>query len=148
MNWIKDIVEGLIETCETRDVYEIIDILSIKLIKKKFSDGEKGKFFRNILGDEFIYVADDLTPHEERLVIAHELGHAIIHTNLNVNFYTYNSLWVKDKFEVQANKFAAELLINEKDLDKPKLHDMSINQLSCSLGIPVELIEYKFNMCK
>lgn len=144
MFYIKQIVAGLIETYRTRDVYELLDFLCIALIRKNLPKGQKGKFYRNEFGDEFIYIIPGLERYEERLIIAHELGHAILHTHLNATFYTTDNLFIKNKFEVQANKFAAELLINEDELDKSEIQDMSLEQLSSYFGVPKELLEYKF----
>ncbi len=142
---IKQIVEGLIEIYKTRDVYELVDLLDITLIKKDLPKGMKGKFFRDIFDNEFIFISNELCPQEERQVIAHELGHAILHVDLTISYYTENHLQVKNKFEIEANKFAAELLIpDDLDLDLSIYDSMTKKELSCILGVSERLIELKF----
>lgn len=141
MTWIKEIVEGMIEVYETRDVYELISRLEIFLIKKQLPKNKKGRFLRNIFGDEFIFISNDLTYEEEKIVIGHELGHLILHTHLSTSYYTSNHLQSKSKLEVQANKFAAELLIPD---DIEIYESTTIKQLACCLEVSEELVRLKF----
>lgn len=141
MKYIKEIVDGLIELYGTRDVYDLLDALDVILIRKKFISNIKGKFLRNHYGDEFIFVSNDLTDKEERIIIAHELGHLILHTNLITSHYTENNLLVKNKFEIEASKFASELLIH----DDIKIEEgTTIKELSCYLEVPEEFIKFKY----
>ncbi|WP_312667773.1 ImmA/IrrE family metallo-endopeptidase [Tissierella praeacuta] len=143
MTWIKDIVQGLIEIYETRNVYELVDLLNIGLIKRDLPTGIKGKFFRDLFDNEFIFVSNELSPQEEIQVIAHELGHAILHTELTASYYTENHLLNKDQIEYQANKFAAELLM-PNDVDFSIYDSMTIKELSCLFEVSEKLIELKF----
>lgn len=140
MNWIKEIVEGLIELYQSRNVYELIDALEINLIKKELPQGKKGCFFRDSYGNETIFVSNDLDLVEEKCVIAHELAHAILHVDVSTHFYSDNDLLVKSKLEIQANYFASELLI-EHELMQYK--DLTIKELSYILEVTEELILVK-----
>lgn len=141
MTWIKEIVRGMIEVYKTRDVYELIDGLEITLIKKQLPRNKKGRFFRDLFGNEFIFISDDLSPDEEKIVLAHELGHLILHTHLSTSYYSENHLQVKSKIEIQANKFAAELLIP----DNVEIYEgMTTKQLACYLKVSEELVKLKF----
>lgn len=144
MEWVKNIVQGLIETYETRNIYDLIDSLDITIIRKELQNGLKAKFFRDIFGNEFIYLSSNINEIEERFVLAHEVGHAILHTDISVEYY-YNSFVNIGKLEKQADYFAVELLIDEANIDKQLLLDMNVEQLSSYFGVPIELIEYKFS---
>lgn len=141
MTWIIEIVNGLIEMYETRDVYKLIDKLEIILIRKNLPGNKKGRFFRDMFGNEFIFISDDLCIEEEKIVIAHELGHLILHTDLSTSYYSSNNLLNKDKLEVQANKFAAELLIPD---DVEIIEGMTTKELACYLEISEELVNLKY----
>ncbi|MFU0784262.1 ImmA/IrrE family metallo-endopeptidase [Clostridium sp.] len=141
MIWIKQIVDGLIEMYGTRDVYELLNYLEVTLIRKKLFKNEKGRFFRDMFGNESIFISNDLSDKEEKVVIAHELGHLILHTDLSTSSYTENHLLSKGRIETQADKFAAELLIP----DDVEIHEgITIQQLACYLGVPEELVKLKF----
>lgn len=142
MDWIKHIVKGLIETYNTRNVYELIELLGITLIKKELPARIKGSFFRDMFNCEFIFVSNNLCDQEEKIVIAHELGHTILHVNLKTSNYTSSHLLVKNKIEIQANKFAAELLIPD-DINL-NIDSVTICQLACYLEVSEELVKLKF----
>lgn len=79
----------------------------------------------------------------QRVVCAHELGHAILHPKINTSFMKRTTFFSLDKFEAEANKFAAELLIPDEQL-------FEINNLekTASLhGVPIEIIKLK-HCCK
>lgn len=141
MKWIVEIVNGLIEVYKTRNVYELLDLLEITLIKKKLINDEKGRFLRDMFGNETIFISNELANEEERIVIAHELGHLILHTDLTTSYYTENHLLNKDQIEVQANKFAAELLIP----DNVEIYEgMTTKELACYLEVSEELVKLKY----
>jgi Zn-dependent peptidase ImmA (M78 family) len=141
MTWIKDIVQGLIEIYETRDVYELVELLNIRLIKRNLPKGVKGKFFRDLFDNEFIFISNNLCRQEEIQVIAHELGHVILHTKLTASYYTENHLMNKDQIEYQANKFAAELLIPD---DVEIFEGMTTREIACSLEVSEKLLQLKY----
>lgn len=143
MTWIKDIVQGLIEIYGTGNVYELISALNIKLIKKELKPGIKGRFFRDVFGNEYIYISNKLSDEEEKIVIAHELGHAILHPDLISSYYTENHLLNKDQIEYQANEFAAELLISE-NIDFSTYDSITTKELSILLEVSEELIKIKY----
>lgn len=143
MDWIKNVVKGLIEVYGTDNIYDLIDCLNITIIRKSMPENIKGKFLRNDFGDEFIFIDSSLERENEKFILSHELGHAILHTELSVSYYTHNQLQIKSKYEIQADKFAAELLIPD-NLESCEIENMTIEQLSCYFGVPKELIEYKF----
>lgn len=143
MLWIKEIVQGLIEVYGTRDVYEILDSLNVILIRKEYKSEIKGRFMRNIFEDEFIFVSNKLSKQEEKIVIAHELGHLILHPDLVTSYYTGNHFLTKNRYEIEANKFAAELLIPD---DIELYEGITTKELAALLNVPEELIKLKFNL--
>lgn len=145
MGWIRNIVDGLIETYETKDVYELIDLLDINLIKRKMLGNKKGRFLRNEFGDEFIFVSDGLSEREEEIVLLHELGHLILHTELSISFYS-DSLLSHDKLELQANKFVAYILIYDNILNKIEYEDFTLEQIAIAENINIDLLKLKFNI--
>ena len=58
----------------------------------------------------YIFLNEDLPPHEQKLVMAHELGHAILHRKEDCYFIRNKTLLLNSKNEIEANKFAVELL--------------------------------------
>jgi len=103
-------------------------------------------FFTVELRRKFIVVNSNLDEATQIVVIAHELGHALLHSSRQ-SFYLHEyTLFPKGKREIQANRFAAELLINEYKLDKYYMQEMTICQLARYYRVPEQFIIYKFNL--
>ena len=145
MDMIKEIVNGLIETYNTNDVYELCDFLNIEILRGKRKNCIKSYFFRDEYGDEFIFLNDSMEINEERELIAHELGHAILHTDINIAYYTRNDSVSKSKLERQANKFAAELLLSHVDWKEHIYAGQTIRELAYAVNVSEEVLSYKFN---
>ena len=87
-------------------------------------------------------ILNDALPEEmQRFVCAHELGHSLLHADLNVPKLTSYTLFSRDKFELQANTFAVELLLPDDVLQENP--DCTIYQLANSVGIPMQFAELK-----
>lgn len=92
-----------------------------------------------------IILKDDLPDEMQRFVCAHELGHSILHADLNVPKLTRYTLFSADKFELQANTFAVELLLPDELLREDP--GCSVFQLAYSVGIPLEFVGLKHLKC-
>ena len=90
---------------------------------------------------QHIILNDDLSEGMQHFVCAHELGHSILHADLNVPKLTRYTMFSRDKFERQANTFAVELLLPDELLREHE--DCSIYQLAASFCIPQEFVDLK-----
>ena len=142
---IKVIVSGLLETYGTLNPYELCEYLGIEIIKSNLGNDIKGFFQRTPEGYEIVHINSELDEHEMKYICAHELGHAILHTDVSLGFFIENTLQVKNKYEIQADKFAAELLV-AFDFNEQLGSDLCIDQLSSILCVPEKLIKYKFSL--
>lgn len=74
-----------------------------------------------------------------RVVVAHELGHALLHRTENCAFIKRHTLLLTSGIEREANMFAAELLI-----DKDLIAEYETMEQFCrGTGYPKELLELK-----
>lgn len=78
-----------------------------------------------------------------RLVMAHELGHAILHRKENCYFIRNKTLLLNSKKEIEANRFAMELLLSDSFLDEYK--EFTIGQISRMTGYDQKLIQLRIN---
>lgn len=146
MKDIKDIVNDLVAEHNTTDVYELCSSLDIT-VKYDPLGSTKG-YFLNTLGKFFITLNNNLEDWERKVVLAHELAHALLHKDSNICFlknYTYSNT---NKKENEANEFAAHLLIRDTDLFKfSKGYEyITIEQVSKHFRVPIELVVYKNNI--
>lgn len=145
--WIDDCLNGLIDMYETNNVYDLYSFLEIEIVKIPHDNillqGNEAIYCRSYLDKECVFIREDLDLPYEKFILAHELGHALLHTDINTA--AFNSRLINtDKIEMQANYFAIRLLIDERDIDYVYLDGMSIEQISSYLGVPKEFIKYRF----
>lgn len=142
MGWIKKKIEYLYEKYNTRNPFTLAKYLNIEIIYWDLPPDIKG-FYQYEKRNRFIFINSSLSFEEQLIVCAHELGHAILHTKLNTPFMRANTLFSIDKVEVQANTFAAYLLIPDENLfdsyDRMTLYD-----IASLYNIPLKLVELKF----
>jgi len=141
---IKVRVRRLIAKHGTRNPEILAEKFGITLLRRPMT--KIMGFFTVELRRKYIVVNSNLDEATQIVVIAHELGHALLHSSRQ-SFYLHEyTLFPKGKREIQANRFAAELLINEYKLDKHYMQEMTICQLARYYGVPEQFIIYKFNL--
>jgi Zn-dependent peptidase ImmA (M78 family) len=140
---IKKTVIELVNKCNSRNVYDICSYYDIEIIKHDLNN-IKG-YYTSLAGEKAIIINNYLPDEEEEIVIAHELGHINLHSSSNICFLTNYTYSNTNKFENQANKFAAELLISDTELREIKDMQFSLEQMACYFKVPLELVEFKLN---
>ncbi|EHR33478.1 ImmA/IrrE family metallo-endopeptidase [Helcococcus kunzii] len=107
---IDDIVNGLVEVVGSRNVYDIIDHLSIKVIV----NSKMNTMFVRLKGKEYIFLSENEPPELIEFALAHEIGHAILH---DIEMIYFSRLCIsKSKYEKEADYFAFKLL--NKSIDR------------------------------
>ncbi|SMC17315.1 protein of unknown function [Clostridium acidisoli DSM 12555] len=140
--YIHDTILRLVDTYGTNNPFELCDYLNIKVIKSNLGNEIKGFFQRTYNNYELIHIHNGLNDSESKYICAHELGHAILHTDLSIGFFIENKLQIKDRYEAEADRFAAILLLPNEISFECKY--MNLQQLSSYYQVPKKLIEYKF----
>ena len=107
----------LIEKFGTRDPFEIAERLGyyVKLINTKKQKG----FCKILLNNYFIFINANMSPQMQRMTWAHELGHLLLHRDAlrSQIFLAEMELFnITDRRELEANQFAASLLIDDEEL--------------------------------
>ena len=76
------------------------------------------------------------------MVMAHELGHAVLHRKQNCYFIRNKTLLLTSKTEKEANRFAAELLVPDDLIYR--YEGFTIRQISYAEGLNEELLHLKY----
>lgn len=138
MKWIDDVIVGLIEVVGSNNVYEILDHLNIyHFAVNKDNELLQGNLaIYNRIGDfECVYYSNELDNKE--YVLAHEIGHAILHVEEQMMFY--NPLLNKGKIEREADYFATRLLYSDIEIEDGI---ETYKQLANKLGIKEDFIKF------
>ena len=89
----------------------------------------------------YIFLNQNLSEQEMRLVMAHELGHALLHRKENCYFIRNKTFLSTAWIEKEANTFAAELLIPDSLIyENP---GMTKNQLARLAGYNEKIMDFK-----
>ena len=129
-----ELVERLVSEFKTRDPFEIARGLGILVLEEPL--GSFNGYYNEVLDVQFIHVNCDLPDYQKRFVVAHELGHALLHTGYNFNFLKNNTFFNVDRFEKEADKFAVLLLVDKIE------HHQSIQEIALLYGISEHAVKY------
>jgi len=140
-DYVKRVVMNLKKKHNTNCPYELAQQLDVVLIIVPL--GKPLGMYKYINRRKVIWLNSSMNEEEKRYVLAHEIGHAILHPKSSCFFSSVKNINTSKK-EYEANLFAAELLleVNEDDIDY--ISGYSINQLASCYNVPTELVELKF----
>ena len=136
---IKQLVNYYVRKFNTRNPYELAECLNVEVQIGEL--GSQAGCYMFLKNHKCIFLNEDLEENEMRLVMAHELGHAIMHRKENCYFIRNKTLMLTSKIEIEANTFAAELLIpDELIFEHP---DMPADQLARISGYNEKIMDFK-----
>lgn len=133
----------VISKYRTRDPFEIAAASGLAIVKAPLV--EVRGFLQVIRRIGVIYINDALDEQQSRLVCAHELGHWFMHRGVNRVFLDAHTNFVVDKYELEANRFAACLLWSDEDLSE-YLFSCSTDQIARALGTTRDTAEYRMSV--
>ncbi len=135
----KEVADFLRKKYETTNPFHICAEKGIHIMYENL--GNIMGYFNEFKRIKIIHLNENLSSEEVNFVCAHELGHAMLHPNLNTPFLKRHTLFSIDKIEREANTFAVELMLSDNLLKE--YSDCSMFQISRTLGIPAHLIQLK-----
>ena len=107
-------------------------------------------FFMVQYGQPSITINSDLPRMIQKIICAHELGHAVLHSQLPgmESFHDFALFDTASVTEYEANVFAAELLLTDEDVLELLNDDTSFFGVASTLRVPPELLDFKFRVLK
>lgn len=140
LGWIKNKVANIVDKHKTNCPYKLAESLNVHVILWNLHEEIDG-VYQYTKRNKFLYINNNLDENSQRFICAHELGHAILHSKVSTPFMRSNTWFSVDRIEVEANTFAAELLISDDSLRI--CHNYTIEQIAALHNVPVELVELK-----
>lgn len=126
--------------CETNDPFRIAQYLGIHV--NFCSLGPVAGTYKYIKKSHWIFINSDIEKEPYRnTVMAHELGHALLHRRENCCFMSHHTLLLTSKIEQQANLFAAHLLITNELLQE--YAGYTEDQFTSCTGYPKDLLKLR-----
>jgi len=124
--------------------------LKIVLLPQHLGTGRdciKG-FFLECKRIRTITVNVDLPREVQRIIIAHELGHAVLHRRSGVHaFHDLQLFDYTGTCEQEANLFAAELLLPDSEV-LSALREGTVYTAAAELCVPPELLDFKLRLLR
>ena len=99
-------VKRIIAKHGTNSLYQIASDLEVTVVSAKLPYG----FWQRILHCKYIFVNNDLPEDVQRFVVAHELGHILLHPGYAYYYMENRTYYADTTPEDQANEFASLLL--------------------------------------
>lgn len=135
---VKRLVAYCTQKCGTSNPFEIADQLGILY---QIGNCEHEGCYMFLKNHRYIFLSNRLDRTELNLVMAHELGHALLDRKANCYFIRNKTLLLVSKLERRANLFAAYLLISDDMLQN--YAGYTKDQFCRCTGYPKELIELR-----
>ena len=104
----REIVDKLIKKYKTANPFELCDKMNINVSYRQL--GRLRGFYRYSRKNHFIDINIELDALNRIVACAHELGHSMIHPDMN-RIFLNSTMFVTSKYECEANRFAAYLLL-------------------------------------
>lgn len=143
---IENEANSLISRFNTRNPIDILKQMDIIVMPFKGKTKLLGMFavIKNI---SFIFFNPDISDEMLNMVMAHELGHAILHqeeakTNHLHEFELFN---IENKIETEANLFAAHLLLDDEKIEELAREKFTYDQIAAALNVNVNLLLFKIS---
>lgn len=126
---------------DTNNPFIIADNLDIQVFHTPL--GRLSGYYKYMKRHKCIFINSEIEDDSfKNVVMAHELGHAILDPKENCYFMNSKTLLLTSRIEKRANIFAAELLIIDGLIKEHE--NYTYEQLSTLTGYNVDLIELKF----
>lgn len=136
---VKRLAAYYVKKYNTRNPFELADYLGVEVQTGQL--GESSGFYMFLKNHKCVFLNEDLEEHERTLVMAHELAHSIMHRKENCYFIRNKTLMLTSKMEIEANTFAAELLIPDDLIyENPGMNSTQIVRL---VGYDEKIMEFK-----
>lgn len=136
---VRSVVDRIVKKYKTRSPYELADLTGIEIIRCEL--GAIRGYYLCKYRIKQIALNCNLSPKDEAFVLSHEIGHSIMHPNLSTPFLIENTYFSTNKLEIEANKFATELLLPDEIIFEHK--DFTIEQLARLTGYSEALIKLR-----
>lgn len=149
---IADEVSRVVRFYDETDPYRLAKAMRIIVSYEPMGlyDGCCKGFFIVHRRKKHITINSDLPEELQRVVLAHEIGHSVLHcsTGTMAPFHETALFDTVDFREYEANIFASELLLSDEDVLDALNDDLFFFQAASALRVPSEMLDFKFRVMK
>jgi len=112
-----------------------------------FAGACKGFYFQQSRR-QVIVINSDLDEQFQRIILIHELGHAVLHRKVPgvKSFHDFSLFNEASFYESEANIFAAEFLLEDQVVLSLLQSGVSFFAAAGTMGVPAELLDFKLRI--
>ena len=132
----------LVSRYRTRDPFILAEELGVTVMLRHNFIHQKGAFCV-IDRCPFIFINGNLSDQLQRLVCAHELGHALLHRQLAATggaMLEFRLMDLTSRTEYEANVFAAALLLDDQELRARLESGEDVQSIARAMNVHVDLV--------
>ena len=123
----------------TKDPFAIADFFGINTMYHSL--GTVYGYYIKLKGMDFIVINRDKPKPVQRFAMCHELAHFFLHSH-STAFAASHTFLVTDKQELEANRFAMHLFIDDEEIETRP--EWTIDNWITYTGLPREIVELRF----
>lgn len=146
-----DAVKALKAKYDESDPFKLCNAMDIIVIPQALGTAPnaiKG-FFLITKRIKTITVNSDLPIVIQKIIVAHELGHAVLHKQSGLHAFHEIGLFDESStLEKEANLFAAEYLLDDQLVLSTLNSDTTFFTAAAAMYVPMELLDFKFRVMK
>lgn len=148
---ISDTVNSIKNKYRETDPFKLCEEMSIILMPKCWGTDEdciKG-FFVTQNKCKLIAYNSDLPEPMQNMIIFHEIGHSVLHSDRNASGFSDVLMFDKNSVtENEANLFAAEYMLSDEEVLEVLDENITFFTAAAMLNVPYELLDFKFRIMK
>lgn len=129
----------------TNSPFSLCDCIGISVVQMKIPQCMNGFYFKKESGESVIVLSASLSQLESGYCCAHELGHVLLHPKLNAQVVTDLTNLCVQKYEREADYFAACLFIDPNINEWNRIYDpLTLEQIASLSGLPERVVGLRF----
>lgn len=133
---MEKIINKLIKKYHSSDPVSLARELGILVVYEDL--GTIRGYYNKQKRQKFIHINNRLHEAQARFTAAHELGHALLHSEESTPFLRENTFFSTSRLETEANAFALRLLCIGLEED---ISHCSLSALSALLGVQEQMLD-------
>lgn len=144
---IQKLISKIVKKYDTANPFDICKQMGVIVIEVSLGGKTRG-FYQYLKRNHIIYLDSELGYQEKKFVIAHELGHALMHKKINAIFLDTRTFLKTSYYEKDADTFATLLLISDDDIKDFITYEYTTQDIARNYGISEELVKLRLKYFK
>ena len=139
------IADRIVAKYNTRNPFVLAQELDIDVVERNFK--KQNGAYNVVLNNDFIFIKQSLCEELKIIVLAHEIGHCILHRDEAIKYGGLKDCNVFDKqnivMEKEANLFASQVLISDEEVLEMLKLGYNVSQTASALNVDKNLVAIK-----